>query len=281
MYRPPTPVAASTQSYQHQQAPVRGLPYPTMDPSPAGADLHDNITHYGRYDATAFPSSGVSIVKASVKICGTPVDVVIDFGASHSMMSETQARKLQLFKHIQRTTTRFFTPSGKLERPACILTDVPMIIGSLTLPTDVYVSHADSYNMLISNNFLAAAKAQTLYGAKELWVRKGIGQFDAIDFDFQHVSTEMPYPIINLANMVPAEELDVGRDSEACCSRTTLDQLSISMPELCSVSLDSLGMFEIELEQDELANPCCDELLPFPNIASQKPLEDSHAMFPP
>ncbi|KAK9822902.1 hypothetical protein WJX74_003236 [Apatococcus lobatus] len=91
-----------------------------------------------------------------------------DSGASHSMMSETQARRLQLFKHVQRTNTKFYTSSGKLERPVGILTDVPISIGTLTLPTDVYVSHADSYNLLIGNNFLAAAEAQIHYGTREL-----------------------------------------------------------------------------------------------------------------
>ena len=96
-------------------------------------------------------------------------------------MSKTQARRLQLFKHVQRTNTKFYTSSGKLERPVGILTDVPISIGTLTLPTDVYVSHADSYDLLIGNNFLAAAEAQFHYGSRELWVRKGIDQSEMIE----------------------------------------------------------------------------------------------------
>ena len=145
--------------------------YPPHIPDPAsGMKLR-------KYDAVASGPSGISVVKATVRFCGTPFDAVIDSGASHSMMSETQARKLQLFKSVQPTTTRFYTSSGKLEHAMGILVDVPITIGSFTMPTDVYVSHADSYNLLIGNNFLAAAEASIQYGNRELWIRKGIDSY--------------------------------------------------------------------------------------------------------
>lgn len=155
------------------------------------------------------------------------------------MMSETQARKLQLFKFVQPTTTRFYTSSGKLERAMGILVDVPITIGSFTMPTDVYVSHADSYNLLIGNNFLAAAEASIHYGTRELWVRKGVDSYEMIDIDFQNSAPERdPYPRMNVVmadDEHPAPSFDIDEWNAEC---TALAALCVGE------SLDSAGRLD-------------------------------------
>ena len=137
-----------------------------------------------RYDNSMEAITGISVVRASIRVCSTEVSAVVDSGASHTMMSDVLARKLHLYKHIQPTKAKFFTAAGKLERPVGRLPDVPITVGTLTLPVDVYVSPARTYSILLGNNFLAAAEAQINFGAKELIYRKDMEIFEAIPIEF-------------------------------------------------------------------------------------------------
>ena len=138
-----------------------------------------------RYDSHLADSvPGISVVKAAVKVCNSEVSAIIDSGASHTMMSDILARKLHLYKHIHPTKAKFFTSSGKLEKPVGRLTDVPVTVGSLTLPVDVYVSPAHTYSLLLGNNFLAAAEAQINFGSKELVYRRDVETFEAVPLDY-------------------------------------------------------------------------------------------------
>ena len=145
----------------------------------------DNYQHQ-RYDATTLGESagGISVVKATVRLANADVNAIIDSGASHTMISEVLARKLQLYKDIVPTQAKFYTSSGKLERPVGRLLDVPITVGDLTLPVDIYVSPARTYSLLLGNNYLAAVEAQINFGTRELIYRKDLNTYEAIPIEY-------------------------------------------------------------------------------------------------
>ena len=179
---------------QRQPRQQQNLTYSAMESCYKHADAYPEeyditpakVYQHQRYDRiySGDASTGISVVKAPVRISGVDATAIVDSGASHTMMSEILARKLQLYRLITPTHAKFYTSSGKLEKPVGRLLDVPITVGALTLPVDVYVSPARTYSLLLGNNFLAAAEAQINFGTKELVYRKDLDHFEAVPIDF-------------------------------------------------------------------------------------------------
>ena len=147
---------------------------------------------HSKYDNLADTTASISVVKANVSIAGTEISAIIDSGASHTMMSDVMARKLQLYRSIQPTKAKFYTSSGKLENPVGRLVDVSISVGNLTLPVDIYVSPARTYNLLLGNNFLAAAEAEINFGTKLLIYRRDLDTYEAVPLDFTESASDAP-----------------------------------------------------------------------------------------
>ena len=126
-----------------QRQPRQNLTYSAMESYYADDDastedaehIQSNVRTYEhqRYDKAFLgeQNAGISVVKAPVHINNTDIQAIVDSGASHTMMSEVLARKLQLFKDIISPQARFYTSSGKLEKPVGKLLDVNITLGSL------------------------------------------------------------------------------------------------------------------------------------------------------
>ena len=156
------------------------------------------------YDNLADAVAGISVVKAPIKVCNSEITAIVDSGASHTMISELLARKLHLYKQIQPTNAKFYTSAGKLERPVGRLLDIPITVGNLTLPIDVYVSPARTYNLLLGNNFLAAAEAQINFGTKELIYRQDMQNYEAVPLEF--IDIENDTKTVTTCSMQPPPE---------------------------------------------------------------------------
>ena len=160
---------------------------------PAVALSPDPVAYrHSKYDNLADTNANISVVKANVSIGGTEISAIIDSGASHTMMSDVMARKLQLYRSIQPTKAKFYTSSGKLESPVGRLTDVSISVGNLTLPVDIYVSPARTYNLLLGNNFLAAAEAEINFGSKLLIYRRDLDTYEAVPLQFTEPAPDIP-----------------------------------------------------------------------------------------
>ena len=175
---------------EQQQPPAQNMAYESSYVQPPDACMRQptpaNVYKHQRFDRSNLNehATGISVVKAPVRVASAEISAIVDSGASHTMMSDVLARKLQLYKNIIPTQAKFYTSSGRLEKPVGRLVDVPVTVGGLTLPVDVYVSSAHTYSLLLGNNFLAAAEAQIHFGTKELVYRKDLNSFEAIPISF-------------------------------------------------------------------------------------------------
>lgn len=156
---------------------------------PAKRNKQNQSNHQARifesHSPSPAPVTSISVVKAPVRIRGQEISAIIDSGASHSLMTERLARKLQLYRHIEPCTAKFYTSSGALEKPLGYIKDVPVQIGSLILDINIYVSRAGNYSILIGNDLLVAAEAQLNYADKLLWIRKDLDSMEAVPIDFE------------------------------------------------------------------------------------------------
>ncbi|CAI5485976.1 unnamed protein product [Closterium sp. Naga37s-1] len=90
------------------------------------------------------------------------VTAIVDSGASQTALSHVIARKLGLLPYLQDTTIEFTTSSGDTSKPWGILPDVPVRVGKLTLPVDIAVTGANTYDMLLGQDWIYSANADIL-----------------------------------------------------------------------------------------------------------------------
>ncbi|CAI5459573.1 unnamed protein product [Closterium sp. Yama58-4] len=90
------------------------------------------------------------------------VTAIVDSGALQTALSHVIARKLGLLPYIQDTTIEFTTSSGETSKPWGILLDVPVRVGKLTLPVDIAVTGANTYDTLLGRDWIYSAKADIL-----------------------------------------------------------------------------------------------------------------------
>ncbi|CAI5521996.1 unnamed protein product [Closterium sp. Naga37s-1] len=90
------------------------------------------------------------------------VTAIVDSGASQTALSHVIARKLGLLPYIQDTTIEFTTSSGETSKPWGVLPDVLVRVGKLTLPVDIAVTGANTYDMLLGQDWIYSANADIL-----------------------------------------------------------------------------------------------------------------------
>ena len=131
-------------------------------PMPMETTFESEVAYHSESQA---PYHMNSVLKGTVGICGRAFDCIIDTGASDTVLSHTVVRKLNMMDRMAPSHTTFLTAAGKIERPMGMLWRVPITMGSLTLETDAMVTGANSYNVLIGNDWLQMAGADILLSA--------------------------------------------------------------------------------------------------------------------
>ena len=126
------------------------------------------------------PSMLYSVVTCDVAIGPLHFEAVVDSGASNTTVSHVVARKVGLLEFMEDTTLVFTTSSGDNDRPWGILRAVPLKVGKLILPLDMYVTGASGYEMLLGNDWLYAAQATLHIGTKEMTFRLDRDVLDSI-----------------------------------------------------------------------------------------------------
>ena len=121
-----------------------------------------------------------TVVKARVTVCGSPFEAIIDTGASDTVLSHTVVRKLGLMDMMEQSDMSFLTAGGHVEVPMGVLRDLPIGLGSLSLPVDAMVTPANSYNVLVGNDFLRMAAADICLSNNTLKLRIGAEHYEEV-----------------------------------------------------------------------------------------------------
>ncbi|GAB4822872.1 hypothetical protein N2152v2_009918 [Parachlorella kessleri] len=109
---------------------------------------------------------------------------IVDLGASHSVLSQSVIRKLQLHGYVEKTASTFHTAGGREEMPWGMLRDVPVSVGRLTLVLDALpVTQATNYSILLGNDWLVQAACQMSWDTCIMKFMVSPGEYDEIDFD--------------------------------------------------------------------------------------------------
>ncbi len=145
-----------------------------------------------------------SVLKGTVGICGRAFDCIIDTGASDTVLSHTVVRKLNMMDKMAPSNSTFLTAAGKSERPMGMMWRIPITMGSLTLETDAMVTGANSYNVLIGNDWLQMAGADILLSSGVIWLRIDREQYEDVPIE---ANTGFPY--INMMQEIGTEEQKV------------------------------------------------------------------------
>ena len=124
-----------------------------------------------------------AVVRADVDVLGRTFECIVDTGASDMVQSHSVVRRLGIMNNLVPSQISFLTAAGKTEKPMGMLTNLPITIGSLTLPIDCMVTRANNYNILIGNDWLRMAEADILLSSAILRVRLGPDQYEDTPID--------------------------------------------------------------------------------------------------
>ena len=150
---------------------------PNMGPAPMEQVFDtDMLYHTDRHQ----PRTINTVVKARVTVCGSPFEAIIDTGASDTVLSHTVVRKLGLMDRMEQSDMSFLTAGGHVEVPMGVLQDLPIGLGSLSLPVDAMVTPANSYNVLVGNDFLRMAAADICLSNNTLKLRIGAEHYEEV-----------------------------------------------------------------------------------------------------
>ena len=103
---------------------------------------------------------------------------IIDTGASHTMISQTAIRKLDLWDDIDHTPMAAYnTASGEKAKPWGRLKQLNVAVGApggLEVPLEnVLISESKGFDMLVGNDWLRQAKAEISYDKQQITYRIG------------------------------------------------------------------------------------------------------------
>ena len=162
-----------------------------LQQQPQGASYPSDCATLGSVPSFQLqPGARISVLKAQVVINKQRLSVVVDSGATHCMISDTMAKKLMLFPRLRTVNRRFKTADGATSKPLGILPNIPVTLGSTTLPTDLYVCQASNYTMLLGNSFLAPAGIVIDYPKCQLICHPEPGIVEYIPADYQNLGRE-------------------------------------------------------------------------------------------
>ena len=113
---------------------------------------------------------------ADALINGRIAETVIDTGAARSMMAKSFADRIG-WEIEEPADSIYITADGKEVTPLGKFLDVPVKFGEVTVTVDMSVSDADTYDVILGNDWLRKAKATIDVNAEKMMIMaKGIKQ---------------------------------------------------------------------------------------------------------
>ena len=187
-------------------APARPPPAQQQGPTPMESVLD---TGHAYHTSSSAPRIINTVVKAKVTVLGIPFEAIIDTGASDTVVSHSVVRKLGLMDKLEHSDVTFVSANGRTETPMGILKELPIGVGNLRLPIDAMVTAADSYNVLVGNDYLRMAQADICLSSNTLRVRLGLDQYEEVPISeasgSKLINALAPLP---MASPVAIEEVD-------------------------------------------------------------------------
>jgi transposase InsO family protein len=179
------------------------------------------------------PPGTPSVVRIHCKVYGMPVIAIVDSGASHSVLAQSVARKLQLHSLLEPTQSTFLTAGGQKEKPWGVLRDVPITVGRLTLNLEALpVTGAKNYSLLLGNDWLVQAACHMFWDSRKLRFMISPNDYDEVDFD---VDGQLRAPhFVDLADTQPT--------ATRTCGQQTHTKVSAPAPDTRQVPVCMLMM---------------------------------------
>ncbi|CAI5997269.1 unnamed protein product [Closterium sp. NIES-65] len=128
---------------------------------------------------------------------------IVDSGASQTALSHVIARKLGLLPYLQDTTIEYTTSSGETSKPWGILPDVPVRVGKLTLPIDIAVTGANTYDMLLGHDWIYSANADIMTSKWQIVYRVNTKETDSVPITTGPVGTGSHPSCVSLPPQTP------------------------------------------------------------------------------
>ncbi|CAI5951510.1 unnamed protein product [Closterium sp. NIES-64] len=128
---------------------------------------------------------------------------IVDSGASQTALSHVIARKLGLLPYLQDTTIEYTTSSGETLKPWGILPDVPVRVGKLTLPIDIAVTGANTYDMLLGQDWIYSANVDILTSKGQIVYRVNTKETDSVPITTGPVGTGSRPSYVSLPPQTP------------------------------------------------------------------------------
>ncbi|DBB05637.1 TPA: hypothetical protein ACH3X1_012254 [Trebouxia sp. C0004] len=174
---------------------------------------------------------------------------------------------------VNPTAATFSTAGGGTEAPMGVLEDFPIQIGSLMLKIDAMVTPADTYTILVGNDWLRMAESDLLLSKGVLRVRLNTDQWEDIPIDtavtkrptsfMWHLPEPSQRPLLEEA--VPI----VSRQQMECLSRLVeLRQLSIRAEDMLWQRYPELPVRTIQYRDPMLKEVC--DLVHYDNAEARR-----------
>jgi transposase InsO family protein len=286
-------------------APAQPAP---VQPAPAGAALaaanKGDALRWKPMEYQYYPSQNLQRNPVSTTVATVPIilnsmvfeDGVIDTGATNTMISQTTARQLDLLDSIEPCRVKFTCADGKAAAPWGLVRRVNVGVEGLSIPLDVYVSGATTYDVLLGTDWLTQARAEISFDTSEMSFRIDnlmIGKIPIMVTGKKNTTRycafaqplpellEAPPPVEeeeeyepSQGDSGPAEESDI--DNESNNNTDSIDALD---EDEMSEDLDE-DLYPLEEEQQPLGEIYNINTVPLTADVPPPPAEELHRILP-
>ena len=156
-------------------APARPPQGQQQGPTPMETVLNTQRAYHA---SSSVPCIINTVVQAQVTVLEIPFEAIIDTGASDTVVSHSVVRQLGLMDKLEHSDVTFLSANGRTETPMGLLKELPIGVGNLRKPIDAMVTAAESYDVLVGNDYLRMAHADICLSTNTLRVRMGLDQYE-------------------------------------------------------------------------------------------------------
>jgi hypothetical protein len=143
-------------------------------------------------------STRTTALCCSANVTGIPITLIIDSGASGSVVSKTFLDKHGLT--IERPSNVTMTNINGIKTiPLGAIDNFPITVGKVTSPIKVDVTDATTYSVIAGNDWLMQVKATIDYDTANLTIRNGEKRYQ-IPCTYMQDRTHVPQPIVQQSN---------------------------------------------------------------------------------
>ena len=164
---------------QYQEARQTGQQQPPVVESAVIIDVDQSASHGSVHREQPYPQQNLQREIVTTTVATAPIvlnnvvfeEGVIDTGATNTMVSQSAVRRLGMIDRIEPSKIKFSCADGKMSAPWGIIRKLPVGVEGFTIPIDVFVSGATSYDVLLGTDWLIQAHAEISFAKSEMTYR--------------------------------------------------------------------------------------------------------------